>query len=165
MKCLGLITLLVMGLVGCVTPPPSTTGTLGFEDARRIVILGENVDSRYAVYYQRKYNAMVWFTPFQGKMLKNTSNFFQNGFGSSADMKALIRELKSINYTIGTWEIIVPEMAQKYFLAALKNMQDKELSKARGVVILVADGHHAQIERELARVTANTFEVVYEPQK
>lgn len=165
LKCICVCVLSLLTFCGCVTHPPSTTGTLGFENSRRVVIIGENVDGAYAVYYQRKYDALVWFTPFQGKIVKNTSNFFQNGFGPSVAMKALIRELKSINYTVGKWEIIVPPMGQRYFLAALKYMKDGELAKARGVVVLSGVTGFPDIERELLRVTRNTFFVVYEDER
>jgi len=165
MRLYGLIIGLALLLGGCVTAPPSTTGTLGFEDSRRVVIVGENVNPNFALYYQKKYQALVWFTPFQGKIAKNASNFFQNGFGPSVAMKGLIRELKSINYTVGQWEIIVPGMAEKYFLSALKYMQNHSLSKARGTIVLIDSTYNKDIEAELRRVTDDSFFVSYEFQK
>ena len=152
--------MLMLSLVGCAKPP-LTTGSLGFEDARRVIIVGENVDPNLAVYYQHKYDGLVWFTPYEGKFLNKTNNFLQSGLGPSVAMRSLIRELKSINYTIGQWEILVPATAENYFLATLKNMNDHELSKARGLVILLDSKGNKDIELQLKRVSDSNFFVNY----
>ncbi|MBF0490238.1 MAG: hypothetical protein HQL15_06410 [Candidatus Omnitrophica bacterium] len=162
MKFFSFILIMLLTLSGCVTEPPSTAGSLGFEDSRRVVVVGENIDSNIASYYQNKYDALVWFTPFKGKMENHVTNFFQNGLGSSVAMKGLIRELKSINYTIGKWEIIIPGIAEGYFLATLKDMQDHAMAKARGVIVLIDSTSNKNIEQQIQRVTDGNFFVSYE---
>ena len=147
---------LLLALSGCATPP-STTGSLGYEESRRVVIVGENVNPNLAVYYKKEYDALVWFTPYQGKITNNANNFLQSGFGPSVAMRSLIRELKSINYSLGVWEIIVPGVTENYFLASLKNMEDRSLSKARGAVILIDSKSNKDIEAQLKRVTDGNF--------
>jgi hypothetical protein len=154
--------MMALFLSGCVTAPPSTTGSLGFEDSRRVVIVGENVNPHIAGYYQKKYDALVWFTPYQGKFVNKATNFLQNGFGSSVALKSLINELKSINHTVGKWEIIVPGIAENYFLVALKKMEDHSLSKARGIVVLIDSKNNKEMEDQLWRVTDGNFFVSYE---
>jgi hypothetical protein len=156
---------LVMVLGGCSTHPPRTTGTLGLQDHRRVVIVGENINPHIAAYYQNKYEALVWFTPYQGKFVKNASNFLQNGLGSSVALKSLIKELQSINYTVGKWEIILPGIAENYFLAALKKMDDHALSKARGVVVLIDSTKNKDLDEQLLRVTDGNFFVINEFRK
>ncbi len=162
MKLLGLIVLLTVLLSSCVISPPVARGSLGYEDSRRVVVVGENVDSALAGYYQNKYDALVWFTPYQGQFANKASNFLQSGFRSSVAMRSLIAELKSINYTVGQWEIIVPGIAEKYFLAVLKEMEDHFLSKARGSVVLIDSTSNKDIEIQLKRVTDGFFFVSYE---
>ncbi len=152
---------LLFVLVGCAAPP-ETTGSLGYENSRRVVIVGENVDPNLAVYYEKKYDALVWFTPYKGRLVKNTDNFFQSGLGPSVAMRSLIRELESINYSLGEWQIIIPKIAEDYFLAALKNMKDHSLSKARGLVVLIDSTSNKDIEAQLKRVTDDNFFVSYE---
>ena len=162
MRLFSLIISVFLFLAGCVTPPPNTAGSLGYEDSRRVVIVGENVDPAIAKYYQNKYDALVWFTPFRGKFSNKASNFFQNGFGPSVAMQSLMAELKSINYTVGQWDIIVPGTAENYFLAALEHLEDHGLSKARGIVVLIDSTSNKNIEIQLKRVTDGFFFVSYE---
>ena len=157
----GFIFSLVLVLAGCAKPP-ETTGSLGYEDSRRVVIVGENVQVNIAAYYQKKYDALLWFTPYEGKLANKANNFFQSGLGPSVAMRSLIIELKSINYSVGQWEIIVPKIAENYFLAALKHLGDHSLSKARGMVILIDSASNKDIEAQLKRVTDNNFFVSYE---
>ena len=158
----------IIGLLLCVllgggcAPAVKSQGQLGYSDARRVVIVGENVDSAIAVYYQRKYDALVWFTPFEGKIANAANNLLEAGLGPSRAMQALMTELKSINYTVGRWEIIVPKIAEKYFLHALKNMETSSLAKARGEVVLIDSSGFPQMEQEVHRVTDGNFFVTYE---
>jgi hypothetical protein len=161
MRLLGLILSLFLLLAGCSTAPPRTTGTLGFEDSRRVVIVGENINPYIATYYQHKYDALVWFTPYEGHFVNKASNFLQNGFGSSTAMRSLIAELKSVNYTVGKWEIIVPGIAEGYFLATLKNMDDHSLAKARGSIVLPESKGNKEMEQQVLRVTDGNFFVEY----
>ena len=149
---------------GCAQPP-LTTGSLGYESSRRVVVVGENVNKEIAAYYHKKYEALVWFTPYEGRFAHNAVNFFESGLGPSMAMRSLINELKSINYTVGRWEIIVPKIAERYFLSTLKYMKTEELSKARGIVVLIDSSGNPDMEAEVARVTAGNFFVTYEFQK
>ncbi len=148
------------GLGGCATAIPE--GKLGVSDIRRIIIVGENVQPAIAQYYAKKYEAQVWFTPREsGAVAHAADNLFQSGFGASADQRRLIGDLKSINYTVGRWEIIVPQVAEKYFLTALKRMPKASMSKARGMVVLTESSGHPDMEKEVLRVTGGTFFVTY----
>ena len=150
-------------LSGCVTGP-GVSGSLGFSQDRRVVIVGEKVSEDIAVYYQRRYDAKIWYTPSQGGIKDSTEVIFK-GFGPSVAMRSLINELLSINYTMGRWEIIVPGVGQRYFLATLKDMDAGSLSHARGSIVLTDSKSDPQIEAQVARVTSNSFFVTYEFQK
>lgn len=158
-----LVTFLLLSLSACA-PKSQVRGMLGFSDNRRIVIVGEHVDKSIAAFYQHKYEAMVWFTPSKG-MMGNAAAGFLNGIGPSHPMQVLIAELKSINYTIGRWEIIVPKIAESYFLATLKNMENSSIAKARGMVVLIDSKGNKEIEEQVNRVGNGNFFVVYEFQK
>ena len=159
--CLLMVSSLMLG--GCITGP-GASGNLGYSQDRRVVIVGEKVSQDIAVYYQRRYDAMVWFTPTQG-MLKDSAQVILKGLGPSRPMRSLINELMSINYTLGRWEIIVPKIAEGYFLATLKDMSAGSLSHARGNIVLIDSKGNRDIEIQVARVTDNGFFVTYEFQK
>jgi hypothetical protein len=150
-------------LSGCITPP-GATGNLGYGQDRRVVIVGEKVSRDIAVYYQRRYDAMVWFTPTQG-MMKDSAQVILKGLGPSQAMRSLINELKSINYSLGRWEIIVPGIGEGYFLATLKDMGTGSLSHARGNIVLIDSKSDKDMEAQVARVTGSNFFVTYEFQK
>ena len=150
-------------LSGCVTSP-GASGNLGYSQDRRVVIVGEKVAQDIAVYYQRRYDAMVWFTPTQGT-LKDSAEVILKGLGPSQAMRSLINELKSINYSLGRWEIIVPGIAEGYFFATLKDMETGSLSNARGNIVLIDSKGNKDIEAQVARVTNSNFFVTYEFQK
>src|SRR5207244_883700 len=94
-----LLVLTSLVLCGCVTGP-GASGALGYGQDRRVVIVGEKVSQEIAVYYQRRYDAKVWFTPSQGKV-KDTEEVILKGIGPSVAMRSLINELKSIDYSLG----------------------------------------------------------------
>jgi hypothetical protein len=150
-------------LGGCITPP-GAPGSLGYSQDRRVVIVGEKVSPEIAVYYQRRYDAMVWFTPTQGR-LKDSEEVVLKGFGPSQAMRTLINELESINYTLRRWEIIVPKIGEGYFLATLKDMETGSLAQARGDIVLIDSKGNKDMEAQVARVTDNNFFVTYEFQK
>jgi len=152
-----------VAFAGCVTPP-GVTGNLGYSQDRRVVIVGEKVSEDIAVYYQRRYDAMVWFTPTQGRM-KDSAQVILKGFGPSVAMRSLINELESINYSLRPWEIIVPGIAEGYFLATLKNMGNGSLAQARGNIVLIDSKGNKDIEAQVERVTNSNFFVTYEFQK
>ncbi|MDE2027435.1 MAG: hypothetical protein KGK03_02295 [Candidatus Omnitrophica bacterium] len=148
---------------GCITAP-GVNGTLGYSQERRVVIVGEKVSPSIAAFYQRKYNAPVWFTPTRG-LLKDSAEVVLKGFGPSQAMRSLINELESINYTTGRWEIIVPGLAEGYFLDTLKNMGDGALAHARGDFVLIDSNGNKEVEAQVARVTNESFFVTYEFRK
>ena len=148
---------------GCITGP-GVSGSLGYSQDRRVVIVGEKVSQDIAVYYQRRYDAMVWFTPTQGVM-KDSAQVILKGLGPSVAMRSLINELKSINYTVGRWEIIIPKIGEGYFYETLKDMENSSLAQARGSIVLIDSKGNKEIEAQVARVTNNNFFVTYEFQK
>jgi len=150
-------------LSGCITGP-GVSGNLGYSQDRRVVIVGEKVSQDIAVYYQRRYDAMVWYTPTQGT-LKDSAEIIFKGLGPSVAMRSLINELKSINYSVGRWEIIVPGIAEGYFFETLKDMENGALAQARGDIVLIDSKGNKDIEAQVARVTNNSFFVSYEFQK
>ena len=148
---------------GCITGP-GASGNLGYSQDRRVVIVGEKVSQDIAVYYQRRYDAMVWFTPTQG-IVKDSAQVILKGLGPSEAMRSLINELKSIDYSLGRWEIIVPKIGEGYFLATLKDMETGSLAHARGNIVLIDSKGNKEMEAQVARVTNNNFFVTYEFQK
>lgn len=150
-------------LSGCITGP-GVSGNLGYSQDRRVVIVGEKVSSDIAVYYQRRYDAKVWFTPSQG-LMRDSAQVILKGLGPSPAMRSLINELKSINYSLGRWEIIVPKVGEGYFLATLKNMENGSLAQARGNIVLIDSQGNRDMETQVARVTDKSFFVTYEFQK
>ena len=118
-----------------------------------------------AAYYQKEYQSPVWFTAYKGKIANAADNLFQSGLGSSVAMRGLIKELNSLNYTVGRWEIIIPKIAEGYFLATLKVMAKDQLSKSRGMVVLIDSSGNGEMEKEVQRVTGGNFFVTYEFQK
>ena len=154
---------ILLGCSACASIP--TQAHLGFSDERRLVVVGENVREELALYYQKKYSALVWFTPHQGKMSTTATNFMESGLGLSRAMRVFIHELTSINETIGRWEIIIPKIAENYFLKALKNMPSRSLTKARGMIILIDSKGSPDIEAHVKRVTDGNFFVTYEFQQ
>src|SRR5580698_3704077 len=112
-------------LAGCITHP-GASGNLGYSQYRRVIIVGEKVSPDIAEYYQRRYDAMVWFTPSEG-IVKDAVGVVLKGIGPSVAMRSLINELKSINYSIGRWEIIVPKIGEGYLFATLKDMETGSL--------------------------------------
>ena len=77
---------------GCITGP-GASGNLGYSQDRRVVIVGEKVSQDIAVYYQRRYDAMVWFTPTQG-LMKDSAQVILKGLGPFEAMRSLINELR-----------------------------------------------------------------------
>ena len=157
------ISLSCLLLSGCITGP-GVTGSLGYSQDRRVVIVGEKVSPDIAVYYQRRYDAMVWFTPTRG-LVKDSAQVILKGLGPSEAMRSLINELKSINYSLGRWEIIVPGIAEGYFFATLKDMPTGSLAQARGDIVLIDSKGNKDIEAQIARLTHGSFFVTYEFQK
>ena len=80
-------------------------------------------------------------------------------------MRQLIDELKSINYSVGRWKIIVPGIGEGYFLNTLKHMETGSLSQARGDIVLTDSKGNKDMEKQVTRVSNNSFFVTYEFQK
>ena len=145
---------------------PTTQGALGYSDGRRVIIVGEHVDRAIAYYYQKKYEAPVWFTPSEGKLADTANKIIDKvNLAPSGAMQGLINELKSINYTVGRWEFIVPAVGEAYFVATLSHMGTGALAKARGVVVLPESTGSPTLERQLRRVTGGNFYVTFGSEK
>ncbi len=157
--------LLFLFFPACTRSTVPVKGVLGYSDKHTIVIVGENVAPLIAEYYQKKYDALVWFTAYKGDVAHFTNNMVESGIGPSIPMRALIVQLKSINQTVGRWQIYIPKIAETYFIHTLKHIENGGLSKARGSVVLIDSGYAPQIEREVKRVTEGSFFVEYETQK
>lgn len=155
---------IVFLLVSGCAHKATINGQLGFSDSRRIVIVGEHVSNDIASFYEKKYDALVWFTPPQGQ-IQDTFSGIMRGVRPSYAMQALVAELKSINYTIGSWEIIVPKIAEAYVAATLKHMPTGSLSKARGMIILIDSPANKEIEAQIKRVSKGSFFVSCEFQQ
>jgi hypothetical protein len=149
-----------LALCGCVSGP-GASGDLGYGQERRVVIVGEKVSPEIALYYQRRYDSEVWYTPPESK--DSADVFFK--VGPTRAMRSLISELKSINHTLRPWEIIVAGVAEAYFLTALKYMDTGALAHARGDIVLIDSKSNKDIEVQVARVTNGSFFVTYEFQK
>jgi hypothetical protein len=151
----------VLFLGGC-SSAPSYQGHFGYEDSRRVVIVGENVNPAIAMYYQRKYNSPVWFTPFEGHVASATRTLLKTPLAPSPAMRSLIKELKSINGSVGRWEIIVPKSAEKYFYKTLRHMPSNSLAKTRGLIVLIDSTGFKRLEEEVNRVSNGNLFVTYE---
>lgn len=145
---------------GCATTPASS-GNLGKAQYRTLVILGEHIDTNLVTQYAKKYNAPVYFTPGRGFIANSVSDSLRGTLGPSSAMKGLINDLKSINNTEGEWKLIIPSIAERYFLVTLKNMDDGALSNAKGTVYLIESSMNEAIETEIKRVSSGAFSVKY----
>lgn len=149
-------------LSGCATTPSSTSGNLGKSSYRNVVILGEHINRGIAQEYANKYNASVLYTPGRGFLSDTVSNSLRGTLGPSRAMRDLINELKSINNTEGDWTLIIPSLAEKYFLVVLRNMEDGALSNAKATVYLVDESSKNEaIETEVGRVSGGRFTIKY----
>ena len=156
-----IVAIFLSSLIGCVTTPSLNSGTLGKSGYKNVVILGENVNVETAKYYANKYNARVLYKQGRGFLIDAVSNSLQGTIGPSRAMRDVINELKSINNTGGTWKLIIPSLAGRYFLVTLRNMDDNVIANAHGQIILLEYSINKEIEQEVARVFDNGFEVVY----
>ena len=160
-----IIIFMLLILPACAGPTVPVKGELGFSNKHTVVIVGENVEPSIAEYYQKKYDALVWFTPYKGDVANFTNNVVESGIGPSVPMRALIVQLKSINQTVGRWQICVPKIAENYFISTLKHMENGALSKARGSVVLIDSNYAPVIEKEVKRVSDGNFFVEFEAGK
>jgi hypothetical protein len=147
-------------LAGCVTTAKSGL-RIGTTEHRRLIILGEHIPDSTAKDYANKYNSLVYYTPSRGAIADSVSSSLRGTLGPSSAMRSLIEELKSINNTDGFWKLIVPKVAERYFLVTLKNMGDNSISNAKGEIILPESQKNQEIEMEIKRVTNGSFIVNY----
>lgn len=159
-KTIPILTLLVFMISGCATVPRSS-GNLGSGEYRTLIILGEHIDNNLATQYANKYNAPVYFSPSRGYIANAVSDSLRGTLGPSSAMKGLIKELKSINNTDGEWKLIIPGIAERYFLVTLRNMEDGTLSNVKGIVYLIESSGNEAIEKEIKRVSGESFSVKY----
>lgn len=152
----GIVGLLMAA--GCAT----SSGTLGSRSERTVVILGEHQEKALAHQYAQQYGAIVWYTPRRGALADVVSSSLRATVGPSSAMKSLINELKTLNGTSGAWTIIVPGMAERYFLVTLRNMEDGALAQTSGRIQLVDSEVHADLEQEVRRVSYGALTVHYQ---
>lgn len=151
--------LTVLMIAGCATTP--TKETLGTRPERTIVILGEHHDESLAKRYAQRYSAIVLYTPSRGPIADVVSSSLRATLGPSSAMKWLMQELKSMNGTGGSWTLIIPRVAERYFAVTLRNMADGALAQAYGTVRLVDSVNDAAVEQEVQRVSNGSFTVQY----
>lgn len=147
---------------GCVTIPSPSSGNLGKSGYRNVVILGEHINREIAQDYANKYDARVLYTQGRGFLANTVSNSFRGTLGPSRAMRDIVNELKSINNTEGMWKLIIPPLAEKYFLVTLRNMEDNSILNAHGQVVLQESSANEEIKQEVVRVFGNNFEVIYQ---
>lgn len=154
--------LVIFFLSGCATTSSSTSGNLGKSHYRNVVILGEHVGfSDIDKQYSEKYNAIVLYTRGRGMFSDGVSKAITGTFGPSKAMRDVINELKSINYTEGEWKLIIPQMAERYFLVTLRNMEDGSLANVNGAIYLIDSQGNEPIEQEAKRVSHGSLAVRY----
>jgi len=147
---------------GCATTPSPGSGKLAKSGYRNVVILGEHVNPETAQHYANKYNARVLYTPGRGFLADVVSNSLRGTLGPSRAMLDMINELKSINNTEEIWKLIIPPLAERYFLVILRNMDNNAVANARGQIILLESLANEEVEQEVARVFGENFAVKYQ---
>ncbi len=143
-------------LSGCATTPSSTSGNLGKSQYRNIVILGEHRSDKMASQYANKYNAIVLYNSGRGLLADAVSNSLRSTVGPSRAMRDVINELKSLNNTQGEWKLIIPSLAEKYFLVVLNNIEDGALSSAKITIYLIESSKNESIETDIKRVSGGS---------
>lgn len=148
-------------LAGCATTPSATSGTLGQRPYRNVVVLGEHQSRDLAQQYANTYNASVLYTPGRGVIADAVSTSIRGTLGPTRAMRDLIKDLESLNHTEGAWMLIVPSVAERYFLVTLRNMADGALSNAHATVWLPESAQNDALETEVARVSGGVFVMQY----
>ncbi|MBU1061614.1 MAG: hypothetical protein KJ952_02705, partial [Candidatus Omnitrophica bacterium] len=118
---------------------------------RKVVILGEVVDTKSAFDFANSYRAAVWYREASRAGIREPG----------PAMKELISELEGINATGDEWDFIIPNIGEQYFFVTLKNMDKDSLSNVRGTVYLAHSSKNKAIEEELKRVSGENFTVIY----
>ena len=118
---------------------------------RKVVILGEVVDTKSAFDFANSYRAAVWYREASGPGVAEPG----------PAMKELISELEGINATGEEWDFIIPDIGERYFFVTLKNMDTGSLSNVRGTVYLAHSSKNKSIEDEIKRVSGENFTVIY----
>lgn len=145
---------------GCATTPSRSVGTLGKSEYKNVVILGEGVSQENARQYANKYNAKVLYKQGRGFLTDAVSHSMRT-LGPSRAMLDLIKELESLSNTQGTWKLIIPVSAERYFLVTLRNMGDSVVTNAHGQIILLGSSTNEEISNEVARIFGESFEVIH----
>ena len=148
-------------LAGCATTPSPTSGALGQSPYRTVVILGEHRDRELAQHYADTYNARVLYTPGHDLIADAVSTSMRGTLGPTRAMRDLIEDLESLNHIGGAWTLIVPSVAERYFLVALRNMADGALSNAHATVWLPESAQNDAITTEVERVSGGAFTMRY----
>ena len=154
------ILIIFFTIIGCSTVSSPSSGNFGDSGYKNVVILGENVNSETAEYYANKYNARVLYKPGRGFLADVVNNSLRGTIGPSRAMKDVINELKNMNNTEGTWRLIIPSSAERYFLVTLRNMDDNAVANAHGQIIFPEFKINKKMEKEIFRVFGKNLEII-----
>lgn len=154
-----LIFILAVFLGGCATT--GYQGRLNNVEFRKLVILGEQINNNTADVYAKKFNAVVFFTPNRGAIAASIVKGLTGTIGPSSAMKSLMNDFRSISNTSGEWEIVVPDIAERYVLVILRNMEDNAVINASGKFNFCDSENNLSFASEVKRVFGNDFDVEF----
>jgi len=155
----NIIFCLFLLLGGCATA--ASQGRLNNVEFRKFVILGEQVSSDTAVLYANKFNAKVFYTPSRGAIAAGVVKGLTGTLGPSSAMKSLMNDFRSMSNTSGEWEIVVPNIAERYVLVALRNMENGAVVNAKGKFYLCESKENSAFVSEVKRVFGDGFNVEF----
>lgn len=136
-------------------------GRIGKSEHSRFVVLGESVPEEEVKACANQYNAVVFYTPSRGYLAGGVTRALTSTIGPSSFMRSLMNEFRSMGDSSKDWEVIIPKRTKRYFLITLRNMENNAVVNARGQIILPESSTNGEIEKEVARVFGNSFEVNY----
>lgn len=148
-----------LALSGCSIA--ASEGKIGRSEHSRFILLGEFISDEEALKYANQYNGAVLFSPSAGFIAGATTKALTATLGPSSFMKGVMNEFRSMSNSSKDWEVIVPEIAKRYFLVTLKNMDDHSVTNAHGRIIIPESSYNREIDEEVVRVFGYDFEVVY----
>jgi len=146
-------------LAGCSIA--ASEGKIGRSEHSRFIVLGESVAQADAQKYANKYNSAVFFSPNRGFIAGATTKALTATLGPSSFMKGIMNEFRSMSNSSKDWEVVIPEIAERYFLVTLRNMEDDAVTNAYGQILLPESFYNREIDEEVARVFGYDFEVIY----
>lgn len=155
--------IICLALSGCSIA--ASEGTIGRSEHSRFIVLGESVNKEEVQQYANQYNAVVFFTPSRGMLAGAVTRGLTSTLGPSSAMKGLMNEFRSMSNSLKDWEVIIPKRTERYLLITLRNMEDNAVVNAEGKIILPESSVNGEIEKEVARVFGNTFEVNYDKKR